>query len=67
MADEITYSVYQAARELGCSSQWIRILLGERRLPGARKLNGAWVIPKSALEPIRQRREASQETAVAAQ
>ena len=62
---EPVFSVYEAARELNCSSQWIRVLLAEQRLPGARKVDGAWIIPNSALEQIRQRREASQEAVVA--
>ena len=55
------FSVYEAARELNCSSQWIRVLLAEGRLEGARKVNGVWIIPNSALDPMRQRREASRE------
>jgi hypothetical protein len=53
-----TFSVYEAAREMGCSSQWIRVLLAEQRLDGARKVDGQWQIPASALEPVRPRREA---------
>ena len=53
-----TYSVYEAAKVLNCSSQWIRVLLAEERLPGAYKASGQWRIPASALGPIKQRREA---------
>jgi hypothetical protein len=53
-----TFTVYQAARELGCTSQWIRVLLAEQRLDGAHKVDGQWQIPASALEQIRHRREA---------
>jgi Helix-turn-helix domain len=49
-----TYSVYEAARELHVSSQWIRTLLAEQRLPGAQKIDGQWKIPASALEGHRQ-------------
>jgi excisionase family DNA binding protein len=51
------YGVYEAARELGCSSQWIRVLLAERRLDGARKVGRQWRIPKAALDSLKQRRE----------
>jgi hypothetical protein len=53
-----TYSVYEAARVVGCSSQWIRVLLAEQRLDGAHKVDGQWQIPAAALEPLKQRREA---------
>jgi len=53
-----TFSVYEAAREVGCSSQWIRVLLAEQRLDGAHKVDGQWQIPATALEPLKQRREA---------
>lgn len=50
------YSVYEAARELHCTSQWIRVLLAEQRLPGAQKdERGQWRIPAAALERFRQR------------
>ena len=54
-------NVYEAARRLGCSSAWVRVMLAERRLVGARKVDGVWQIPASALEALRQRREASRE------
>src|SRR5215813_7017796 len=44
MENETTFSVYQAARELNCSSQWIRVLLAEQRLSGAHKVDGQWRI-----------------------
>ena len=53
-----TLTVYEAARAVGCSSQWIRVLLAEQRLEGASKVEGQWRIPVAALEPIKQRREA---------
>ncbi len=52
--DPEIYSVYEAARELHVSSQWIRTLLAERRLPGAQKVDGLWRIPAAALEEHRQ-------------
>jgi excisionase family DNA binding protein len=55
--DKLT--VYEAARLVGCTSQWIRTLLAERRLPGAEKVAGQWQIPESALQPLKQRREVS--------
>jgi excisionase family DNA binding protein len=51
------FTVYQAARELGCTSQWVRVLLAEGRLPGAEKVDREWRIPASALVPLKQRRE----------
>jgi hypothetical protein len=51
-------TVYEAARELRCTSQWIRTLLAEQRLEGAQKVDGQWQIPAAALEPLKQRREA---------
>ena len=51
------FTVYEAAREAGCTSQWIRTLLAEQRLEGAYKLEGQWRIPATALEPLKARRE----------
>jgi hypothetical protein len=51
-------NVYEAARELNCTSQWIRVLLAERRLSGARKVDGVWQIPASALEALKTPRQA---------
>jgi len=56
--DAETYSVYEAARSLGCSSQWIRVLLAEQRIEGARKVDGQSQIPAAAVETVKQRREA---------
>jgi hypothetical protein len=53
-----TYNVYQAARALGVTSNRVRVLLAEERLPGAQKVDGQWQIPAAALEPLKQRREA---------
>ena len=55
--DKTTFSVYEAARELVCSSQWIRVLLAEGRLAGAAKIEGHWQIPVAAIEQVRRRRE----------
>ena len=52
-----TVTVYEAARLCDCTSQWIRVLLAEQRLEGARKVDGVWRIPAAALEPIKARRE----------
>jgi hypothetical protein len=57
--DEQYYGVYQAAREAGCSSHWIRTLLAEQKLAGAYKCQGQWLIPASAIEPLKQRRAVS--------
>jgi len=56
-----TFNVYEAARELGCTSQWIRVLLAEQRLGSAHKIDGQWRIPKTALEALKQRREPVEE------
>ncbi len=53
------FSVYGAAAWVGCSSQWIRVLLAERRLPGAFKVDGMWKIPASALNEVKQRQSPS--------
>jgi len=47
---DTTFNVYQAARELGCTSQWIRVLLAEGRLQGAEKIDGQWQIPAAEVE-----------------
>lgn len=52
------FNVYEAARELGCSSQWIRVLLAEQRLDGAQKVAGQWQIPAAAVDALKHRREA---------
>ena len=54
-----TVSVCQAARLVGCTSQWIRVLLAEQRREGARKVDGQWQIPAASLQPLRQRHEVS--------
>ena len=51
------FTVYEAAREAGCSSQWIRTLLAEKKLDGAYKSEGQWRIPASALQPLKARKE----------
>ena len=47
-------NVYQAAKMLNCTSQWIRVLLAEQRLPGAHKVEGQWRIPVEAIEQHRE-------------
>jgi excisionase family DNA binding protein len=42
----------EAAKRLGVSRQWINVLLKDGRLPGARKVGRAWMIPEEALENI---------------
>lgn len=55
--DNTLYTVYEAAREAGVSSQWIRTLLAEQRLDGAYKQDGQWRIPATAIEPLKRNRE----------
>jgi excisionase family DNA binding protein len=50
------FTVYEAARELGVTSQWVRVLLAEQRLEGAQKVEGQWRIPVTALEALKQQR-----------
>lgn len=57
--EHTVHTVYSAARTLGVSSQWVRTLLAEGKLEGARKVDGQWVIPASALEDKLRRREVS--------
>jgi len=52
-----TYNVYEGPRHLGVSSNRVRVLLAEERLPGARKIGRKWEIPADALEPLRQRKQ----------
>jgi excisionase family DNA binding protein len=54
-----TYNVYEAARQLGCTSSWIRVLLAEQRLAGAQKIEGQWRIPAAALDEMKQRQAVS--------
>jgi excisionase family DNA binding protein len=51
-------TVYEAARRLGCSSAWVRVMLAEQRLMGAKKVDGLWQIPASALEELKPRQAA---------
>lgn len=55
--DNTEYTVYEAAREAGVTSQWIRTLLAEQRLEGAYKQDGQWRIPSTAIEPLKRNRE----------
>jgi hypothetical protein len=48
------FSIRDAARELGCTSQWIRILLWDGRLAGAYKADRQWCIPASAIAARKQ-------------
>lgn len=59
MEHETAFTVYEAARELSCTSSWVRVLLAEQRLPGAQKVEGRWCIPASALERFKQREPVS--------
>jgi excisionase family DNA binding protein len=60
MENQTTFSVYESARILRCTSQWVRVLLAEQRLPGARKVGGQWQIPAAALEEAKQRQAVAQ-------
>jgi hypothetical protein len=59
MTPQTEFTVRGAARELRCTSAWIRCLLADGRLQGSRKDQyGRWTIPSSALEPFLERRQA---------
>lgn len=47
-----TIDPVEAAKRLGVSRQWIHKLLKAGRLPGARKVGRAWLIPEEALDNI---------------
>jgi hypothetical protein len=57
-SSDFEFSVYAAAREYGCSSHWMRTLLAEGRLAGARKVGREWRIPAEAIELLRTHRRA---------
>lgn len=46
----------ETAAELGVSRQRIRQFIDEDRLPGAIKAGRDWLIPKDALEAVRERK-----------
>lgn len=50
MPDTKTLSVREAALKLRNTQKFVRDLLYERKLPGAKKSNGHWAIPASAIE-----------------
>lgn len=53
-------SVRQTAGHMKCSSKYVRDLLYDDKLPGARRVNGQWRIPLSAIEARLKMREARQ-------
>lgn len=58
MDTEPSLSVFEAAKQIGLTSQRIRVLLYEDRIPGAFKdSSGKWQIPQSALDEMRQKRQ----------
>jgi excisionase family DNA binding protein len=50
-----TFNVYEAAKQLGCTSSWVRVLLAEQRLAGAQKIDGQWRIPATTVDQMKQR------------
>lgn len=50
MPDTKSLSVREAALKLRNTQKFVRDLLYERKLPGAEKINGHWVIPTSAIK-----------------
>jgi len=50
--------VSEAAKDLGCTSQYVRILLSEDRTPGARKRGSRWRIPSETVAQLKQARKA---------
>jgi Helix-turn-helix domain len=60
MDNEPSFSIYEAAKQIGRTSQWVRIMVYEDRFPGARKDGrGKWQIPRSAIEEFKQRQAVS--------
>lgn len=57
--DEPVVDVRQAAQALGMRENSTYSALREGRIAGARKVDGVWKIPASALEAFRQKREVS--------
>ncbi len=53
-----SFGVSEAAKELGCTSQYVRILLSEDRIPGARKRGGRWRTPSETVAQLKQARKA---------
>ena len=43
------FNVRQAARQLGNTQKYVRDLLYEGKLPGAKKVGNRWVIPGDAI------------------
>jgi excisionase family DNA binding protein len=55
-------TVQQAAMKLGVSLKYVRDLLYEQKLPGARKRGRVWEIPATAVEDrLKARRKVEQE------
>lgn len=47
-------TVAEAVEVMGCSEGWVRTLLGEGKLPGARRIGQrVWVIPASSAKAAR--------------
>lgn len=47
-------TVAEAVKEMGCSEGWVRALLGEGKLPGARRIGQrVWLIPAAAAREAR--------------
>ena len=60
-ARELT--VQQTALRLGVTLKYVRDLLYEQKLPGARKMGRVWVIPASAIEARQKKAQGQPEQA----
>jgi len=48
-------TVAEAVEVMGCSEGWVRALLGEGKLPGARRIGQrVWIIPAAAAREARE-------------
>lgn len=54
----MSFTVRQAARQLGYTQKYVRDLLYEQKLPGAYKNGRVWLIPAEAVEKWLKVREA---------
>ncbi|HZU45289.1 MAG TPA: helix-turn-helix domain-containing protein [Terriglobales bacterium] len=58
MKDAKTLTVRQAALKLSLTQKYIRDLLYEEKLPGAKKVGSKWLIPSAAIEARLKQHEA---------
>jgi hypothetical protein len=57
MAKAELHTVRTSAKETGYTGKYIRDLLYEDRIPGARKAGGRWIIPAAAVEELKRKKQ----------